>query len=300
MYKAKVKELLALPKVEQKSEQWYELRQNMITASDFAQALGEGKFGTQKQLIEKKCTPRGNEAAISASNPFFKWGHMFEPVACDIYSKMHNVFVHEFGLIQHPKHSFFGASPDGITDDGVMLEIKCPMKRKLTGDVPMQYYYQIQGQLDVCGLRDCDYFECTFQIVPSYEEWCEKSEYIRGVFKSTSSEDTPYLYQKPFLVGEAIDDVWRDFGCQYWILKEYNLKRVTKDAAFVKEKLKELKKVWEQIEYYRKNPVALEIEVKSAITIETETAPNWTVKAQASAKAMKELKTTDKCMFLDD
>jgi hypothetical protein len=29
-----------------------------------------------------------------------------------------------------------------------MLEIKCPFRRRITGEVPLQYYYQIQGQLE--------------------------------------------------------------------------------------------------------------------------------------------------------
>ena len=151
-----LQKLLEIPKIVQKSEEWYRARENMISASDFAQALGKGKFGNQNQLIQKKCDPV-DESAFSLTNPFFKWGNMFESVACDIYSSVNKANSHEFGLLKHPVHKFFGASPDGISDDGVMLEIKCPLKRKIGGDVPTQYYYQIQGQLDVCGLEECDY-----------------------------------------------------------------------------------------------------------------------------------------------
>lgn len=263
----KVQALLKLPKIEQKSEEWYEIRRNMITASDFAQALGEGKFGTQKQLIEKKCLPRENETEISKTNPFFKWGHMFEPVATSIYMKMFKVVVHEFGLIKHPKHDFFGASPDGITDEGIMLEIKCPMKRKITGEIPTQYYYQIQGQLDVCGLKECDYFECTFELV-DYDKWISISDKIKGVFRE--APDNKYDYQEPFLKGETCDNVWQGDDCKYWILQEYHIERVTKDAKFVKAKLAELKKVWDKILYYRNNRSAFEIDILSTIEIQTE------------------------------
>lgn len=287
--KARVKALKELPQIEQKSEEWYNMRRNMITASDFAQALGEGKFGTQKQLIEKKVMPRENENQISQTNPFFKWGHMFEPVACSIYQKMKKVIVHEFGLLQHPKYPFFGASPDGITDDGVMLEIKCPMKRKLTGDIPTQYFYQIQGQLDVCGLNVCDYFECTFEFVEDYPKWVEINDKIKGVFRDVEGG---YEYQDPFLVGENCDAVWKGEKCKYWVLSEYNLQTVSRDKEFMKGKIKELKKVWEKIEFYRKNQTAFEIEVMQAIDIETERLKPPSIK-------LKELQTTDKYMFLD-
>lgn len=271
MYKQQLQRLLALPKVEQKSEAWYEMRRNMITASDFAQALGEGKFGTQRQLIEKKCLPRENETMISKSNPFFKWGIMFEPVACDIYSKMHDTYVHEFGLLKHPVHDFFGASPDGITDDGVMVEIKCPFKRKLTGDIPLQYYYQIQGQLDVCGLQECDYFECTFEIVSSLADMQQQHvDKYRGVL--TENNDGSYIYEKTVMPGVSFGDVDKSWDAKkkYWVLKEYNLKRVQKDDQFVNEKMKALSEVWDKIVYYRGNPKAFELEIIRSFDISTE------------------------------
>lgn len=300
MTHARVKALLKLPRIEQKSEAWYEMRRNMITASDFAQALGEGKFGTQKQLIEKKCLPRENETVISKSNPFFKWGHTYEPVACDVYKRMHNVIIHEFGLIQHPKYEFLGASPDGITDDGVMLEIKCPMKRKLTGDVPTQYYYQVQGQLDVCRLEECDYFECTFEQLP-FEEWSNVTDKIKGVFE----DGEEIKYQPPFFPGDDTSDAWQGEGnYKYWVLRNYNLQRITKDPVFVKQKIKELKKVWDKITYYRENPKAFDIEVRNAIDIDTEISSlslssSPPKKAKGKGKTFEEMLNTDKYLFLD-
>ena len=88
--------LITMPKVEQKSDEWYRMRENMITASDFAQALGHGKFGSVAQFYAKKVDKSKGEFK---TNIFFDWGNMFEPVATDIYSMMHDVFVYEFGLI---------------------------------------------------------------------------------------------------------------------------------------------------------------------------------------------------------
>lgn len=293
----RVMALKRIPRVEQKSEAWYEMRRNMITASDFAQALGDGKFGTQKQLIEKKVMPREDEAAASKTNPFFKWGHMFEPVACSIYEKMNGVVIHEFGLLQHPEYPFFGASPDGITDGGVMLEIKCPMRRKLTGDVPNQYYYQIQGQLDVCGLDECDYFECAFELIDDIDEWKGMNEKIRGVIMGKGEET--YVYQGPYMPGEALDGVWQGKACKYWVLKEFNLKRVVRDADFVKSKIGELKLIWDKIEHYRGNKEAFEVEVRNAISVSTERLQPPKNKGHEGVTALKGLLATDKYMFLD-
>lgn len=261
-----VKKLLSIPKIEQKTLEWYKARWNVVTASDFAQALGEGKFGTQKQFIEKKCKPLDTTDTGPTDNPFFKWGHMFEPVATSIYEKMHNKHVHEFGLLLHPRYDFFGASPDGITDDGIMLEIKCPFKRKLTGEIPVQYYYQIQGQLDVCDLDECDYLECVFELVDK-EAFILNKTHIKGIIYG----DSKYEYSDPIFPGEDIDNtIFKDSEIKYWILADKNLKRVKKDPLFLEEKMKELSKIWDKVLYYRTNKEAFEIEVLNKISIDTE------------------------------
>lgn len=266
-YRLQVQNLLKVPKIQQKTEEWYKARNNLITASDFAQALGEGKFGTQKQLIEKKVRPDENSGSFK--NQFFEWGNLFEPVACNVYSAMHGgITVHEFGLIQHPTRPYFGASPDGITDEGVMLEIKCPLKRKISGDIPTQYYYQIQGQLDVCNLDHCDYFECEFTKFDNYDEYLQAVDpqcYSGVIIKGELGYEYPET-----VIGKPCTNYGR--FAVYWTLNKYNKKRVVRDEKFVNAKLDELKHVWDKILYYRNNPELYTLEVKKEITIDTEAA----------------------------
>lgn len=273
MYK-QVQYLLSIPKIIQKSPEWYLARHNLITASDFAQALGHGKFGTQKQLIEKKVDV--NTESKFTSNPFFEWGNLFEPVAGLIYSHLNNnIIIHEFGLIKHPTRDYFGASPDGITDDGIMLEIKCPFKRKINGEIPDQYYYQIQGQLDVCGLEECDYLECEFAKFTDYTAY--KSSYNEEEPKHTKltgtigkNKDTgEYVYNRVYET--LCDEINNNNNTTiYWYLIKYNIIRVKRDHQFVQEKLDELEKIWNKIVFYRSNPKQYEIEVKKIIDIPTE------------------------------
>ena len=278
-YKEKLTNILKIPKIEQKSPEWYEARHKIISASDFAQALGEGKFGTQRDLIIKKVDP---PEYGTLNNPFFEWGNMFEQVASDIYAKMHNVEMHEFGLLRHPHISYAGASPDGISENGIMLEIKCPLKRKITpgADVPTQYYYQIQGQLDVCDLEECDYFECEFSLCKSIWEF-EASKNTKGIFVKKNNE---YIYGPLTLavadgMAAVADDTraiekfaedHADGNLHYWILKIYNLKRVLRDKAFIDKVLAELGDVWKQVLHYRENREAFVKDILKIITIETE------------------------------
>jgi putative phage-type endonuclease len=268
----KVEYLLTLPKIEQKSQEWYEIRKNMITASDFAQALGDGKFGTVEQFYKKKCVP---ESDVFVSNPFFKWGNMFEDVALRIYEHIQKTTIYQFGLLKHPNYDFFGASPDGITADGIMVEIKCPMKRKIIpGDVPQQYYYQIQGQLDVCDLNDCDYFECEFSIV-NYEKLCDGgSGGYRGVILEYQNE--AYAYSPD--VNLSVEELKKWESTQpsnpikrhIWKLEKYNMVRVEKNKEFISQKMKLLEQVWQNILRYRKDKDLYELEIGKNVAIETE------------------------------
>jgi putative phage-type endonuclease len=276
-YTSNLKDLMKIPVIEQKSPEWYEMRRNLITASDFAQALGEGKFGSQKQLYKNKCGYE--EVVFNASLPPLKWGNMFEYVAQTIYAQRCDVKVHEFGLVKHPSIECFGASPDGITEDGIMLEIKCPYKRKITGEIPMQYYYQIQGQLDVCDLDECDYEECEFKesrdFIPGgvgKENGCILENKVSGKYIYSDikvwSEDDLQKWCLQSLDGSSPDD----FVYHFWALEKYNVIRVFRNKDFFDEKIVQLQEVWDKIKEYRGDETLYQREVVSASSSEGRTS----------------------------
>ena len=159
-----LKELLTRPFIKQRTPEWFKLRENRLTASDLCDAIKNPLSLSKRKL--KGTTYNSN--AI----PALKWGTMFETVATSIYEDMKKMKVYEFGLIINEDIKNFGASPDGITEYGRMIEIKCPYKRKIIdGEIPEKYQYQIQGQLAVCRLKDCDYIECEFIEFANYDEY---------------------------------------------------------------------------------------------------------------------------------
>ena len=99
-------------------------------------------------------------------------GIKFEPIAQMLYLK-NNIELHEFGSIRHKNLNFIAASPDGISSNGIMSEIKCPLK-KIYGIPPIYYWYQMQQQLEVCNLNSCDFLECDIKEI-SWEQY--KNEY---------------------------------------------------------------------------------------------------------------------------
>lgn len=178
--------LCNVPMLEQRSEEWFLQRHNMITASSVADALSLNKYRSRSQFLFEKSLPEP---------PFQKnidthHGCKYEQIATMIYEETYNTCVKEFGLIPHPEISFIGASPDGICTSrckknpnkfnekyGTMLEIKCPRRRQIkkTGGmmniIPIYYYCQIMIQLEVCKLDNCDFWQCTINEYPSREDW---------------------------------------------------------------------------------------------------------------------------------
>lgn len=139
----------------QRTPEWFEVRKGLMTASDASAALGIAPFKgfkgcPREELIQKKL----NNAPILGMA--LEHGVKYETEAAEHAMKLIGSRMFEFGLLVHDEYPWLAASPDGITDDGYCIEIKCPMRRKIIpGEVPHHYMPQIQVQLEVCNLDAC-------------------------------------------------------------------------------------------------------------------------------------------------
>jgi putative phage-type endonuclease len=141
------------PGIAQRTPEWYAAREGLITASNFADAASKSD-AARRSFVRRKVDPKpflGSDAT--------RWGVKYEDVACALYEHYNHTTVAEYGLLLHPTEPHLGASPDGITPYGVMVEIKCPYTKTLS-DIPPEYSAQMQGQLEVCGLQVCDFAVC--------------------------------------------------------------------------------------------------------------------------------------------
>jgi putative phage-type endonuclease len=273
----------------QRSTEWLNLRKELLTASNLADALNKGKFSSRVNLVSKKAEERcqrkpqtsetsGGAAAAPTNGGFFKcfpmkWGTMFEPMIARIYSEMNNdIDLYEFGLVIHPTLKCFGASPDGITSMGKMLEIKCPWKRVIVkGEVPDHYYLQIQGQLAVCGLDECDYLEVVmedlenvsvyFQTIPETERHAHGILLeLQGGNEGAADEDR-YLYSPAKLTPkeayEWVRATIRDLSIRdpnvnvskmrFWKMKDMNLVSVPFDPDLWASLVPEIQRFWDDV-----------------------------------------------------
>ena len=218
-----VKELLNKKQYQQRSKEWYEKRYNILSASNIAPILDSNPYMSKLDLLNQKCKPFNLDNNIS--NPATEWGIKYEPVAIKIYESMKNDNVNEVGLFIHDKHKWLGASPDGLCDSGKLVEIKCVWRRKITDDIPLYYWMQVQIQLEVCNLEECDLFQCKFV------------EY---------KNRTDYRNDKTALDKGVINGV-------YWKLEKYSLHTIKRDREWFEEAQPLLKNFWDDVIYYRKN-----------------------------------------------
>ena len=165
-----VKALIEREFAAQKSEEWLALRGNMLTASDAATAIGKNKYETPLGLLLKKCGVgerfMGNEAT--------RHGEKYEDEARIIYEERHNEVVHEIGLCPHPEQKWLGGSPDGVSESGKLIEIKCPMARKIEACVPEHYMPQLQLCMEILDLEEADFI----QYKPAEFNWPRPEEFV--------------------------------------------------------------------------------------------------------------------------
>ena len=136
----------------QRTPEWHEARRDLLTASDAAAALGVKPFksyrgDTRAELVRKKVT---NEFV---NNMFVVHGQKYEDEARDMAMAALGERAEDVGLVRHAHLPWLGASPDGVTSAGRLVEIKCPLKRTIVpGEVPEHYMPQIQVQMEVCDV----------------------------------------------------------------------------------------------------------------------------------------------------
>ena len=172
---------------EQRSKAWFDMRNNKITASDCGAVLGENKHEPQFNFVMKKVFGSTFETNLACYH-----GKKFENVVTLMYEYVNDSIVDEFGLLGHPEHKFLGASPDGICSPfcrdgktpcqlvGRMLEIKCPLMRKIkySGEIkgeicPDYYWCQVQLQLECCDLEECDFVQCNIEEYRSRQDFLD-------------------------------------------------------------------------------------------------------------------------------
>lgn len=145
----------------QRTDEWFKDRLGHVTASRVSDAIAGKDTATRRnylvQLVAERLTGYQQE---SFTNSAMQWGTDIEPLARLAYQTAFD-WVEEVGFIKHPTIEWFGASPDGLTGDG-LIEIKCPntsthLDWRLDGVVPKKHQPQMLAQLACTGRKWVDF-----------------------------------------------------------------------------------------------------------------------------------------------
>lgn len=160
--------LTEYPDVEQRSDEWYEQRRGMVTASvvhnlitakTLKPANNEVSRGLTASLVAERIT--GFVDPTYQSDDMFR-GVIDEPTARDLYSE-HFSPVRECGFMVRKEDGWqLGYSPDGLVGDVGLIEVKSRRQKKqlitvLDDQVPAENMAQLQAGLLVSGRAWIDY-----------------------------------------------------------------------------------------------------------------------------------------------
>ena len=168
--KEKVKQIQAMPQIPQRSQEWFENYGKVLTASEFSALFVLNK--RRRDLVYSKANPcldtptSFRHACPTDQMNAIGWGIRFEPVIKQILEHKDKCKIYEPGRIQHATNTHLAASPDGLIESahnpqqlGRLVEIKCPYSRAIGKEIPSDYWIQMQIQMEVTDIDECEYVE---------------------------------------------------------------------------------------------------------------------------------------------
>jgi putative phage-type endonuclease len=284
----KIKKIKKKDQPSQRTSEWYTYRHNLITASN-AYKVFENE-SSRNQLIYEKCVPpyipnsnpENSEVSYTQVNvnSALHWGQKYEPISVMVYEHLYKTTVGDFGCIQHDTYGFIGASPDGINVDatspiyGRMLEIKNPVSREIDGVPKKEYWVQMQQQMEVCDLDECDFLETKFTEYVNEDEFNKDGEFtetstdgnMKGIIMYFSNKyGNPVYKYKPLHIDNREDFlVWEEQQMEenedsmtwikniYWKLEQISCVLVQRNQKWFHDNVGAMKELWAIVEKERK------------------------------------------------
>lgn len=305
---AHVQYLRSVPQFQQRSRNWYEQTRNTLTASEISKIVGTP--GVRNALIRSKCiappaVPTPEEADAEAAtvlaaaaaqeriladwgeclapgaatnDPRF-WGQRYEPVAKQIYTLVTGQRLFDYGRILHPYVPRLGASPDAIEAERCFnVEFKCVVSRVLDGEIPWEYYCQMQSQMECCGLDWSSFVETKFTEVELLKSLPDTATTYTSLDASltiptymgciwfvahvSAPETYYYVYSPVFTTADAIrkwdaekhvPEGWSVEAKRHWIVEQFELQYVPRNRKWFEDMKPEIEQFWHDVEYYRFN-----------------------------------------------
>lgn len=292
----KIQKILTCPQIPQRTLEWYQQGQRILTASEFATIYGSER--SYANLVVAKATPfqprsidLGNRSACMTANMGpFDWGIRFEPVVKQVFEPFWKVTIADCGRITHSLDSNLAASPDGIfstAEDPSMLcrliEIKCPISRPIGQGIPFEYWCQMQIQMEVCDVDECQYIEVKLNSAQAKKPMIEVTEppFARGELYILEKDEGFYTYaytsdlrdtliQQGYVLKETVP----------WSIVDYFTEVVKRDKKWFESTAFLRETFWKNVEHAKAGTFKLPPPVvprKKACLISDDSPPNEVV-----------------------
>lgn len=210
-------------------------RKGRITASAVGAILGLSKFATADDVLRRMVREHFSAEPEFNGNIATRWGHDNEPQAIDDFEvwRAENVLPHDFVSCEI-EGVLCGASPDGITKSGELIEIKCPYSLRDQSVVAddflhahQEYYEQMQWQMVCADKQDCFFVVWTtqgidFVRVARETDWLEKNmpriSSFWDLYQATIADEklyAPHLQSNKKEYAERDDDLFTFAAIEY-------------------------------------------------------------------------------------
>lgn len=201
--------------------EWLEMRRKLLTASKFGRVCRMRPTTSCKNLVRSLIYSHD-----ILNVPAIQHGRQSEEIAIKQLEEQEKIEICKAGLFIDKVQPFLAATPDGLTGEDSIVEIKCPASAygkdvheamregkikylKYSEDNPAvillkkdhEYFYQVQGQLHITGREICLFGIWT----SSHEKVTVLKIYRDDTFWKEKMESKLVLFYKQCLLPELVD-----------------------------------------------------------------------------------------------
>jgi hypothetical protein len=294
--------LLNRPQIEQRTEAWYLDAAGLLSASQFNTILKSGRTRGQVVLQKASALPPDMSQRKTCVQTFdlnpFTWGIRFEPIVKMVYEDLRKSTVAEMGRLKHKRDPRLAASPDGLIVKGPdeclgrFVEFKAPVTRKILNTVPEDYMAQMQIQMEVGDVEECDYLEVKIQSAygtkvgeVERDASAKYSGFVYLISRDGSLEHLRYEYsplhsldwQPPLKEGETL------LESIYWKSNEWFLTTVGRSRSWFASVQPAIAQFWEDVEKAKRGEFQLPASTRKAKEPKPQALDDWAKSVEVDA-----------------
>jgi putative phage-type endonuclease len=187
----------------QGSAEWLAIRCGALTGSRMYEACAKGKRGdyysARADLLNEKLIERLTGQAVQHFvTDAMQWGTMHEDDARILYETYSGNLVIECAYFQHPTIARSGASPDGLSGEDGVIEIKCPttgvhLETILSGEIPERHAWQMAWEIECSGRKWADFISYDPRLPGDLAYFCKRYTPDPAFLESLRDEARKFL-----------------------------------------------------------------------------------------------------------